>query len=79
MKGIIGSLLIAVGTFASHADTADAEYSNAVERGADAALNIFVHDEQGMPVSGAAINYAYWFRDLKHSLSVTGITDRTGH
>ena len=58
---------------------ADKAYIDALTFGADAAVNVLVCDEAGHPIEGANVNYAYWFRDLKHSLSVTGITDRTGH
>ena len=71
--------LVAVLFSVVHTAGADKAYIDALTFGADAAVNVLVCDEAGHPIEGANVNYAYWFRDLKHSLSVTGITDRTGH
>ncbi len=52
--------------------------ADAVLRGADACLEIFVHDECGIPVPNARIEYAFWQVDRKRTFSVSAKTDSRG-
>lgn len=70
------SLAAAVSIYAKGIDN---EYVEALAQGADAALNVFVHDENGHPVEGAVINYAFWLTNLKQTIAKNGITDKSGH
>lgn len=70
------AFVVAVSAFA---DAVDKDYAHALTFGADAALNVFVHDENGQPVEGAKIDYAFWLMNLKQTVSKTGVTDKTGH
>lgn len=60
------------------AEVADKSLSDAVLRGADASLEIFVHDECGDPVPNARVEYAFWLVDRKRTVSVSAKTDSRG-
>ena len=47
--------------------------------GADAALNVYVHDEMNKPITGACVRCGFWLQTSKSSKAVYGQTDATGH
>ena len=57
----------------------DKELSNALVFGADAALNVYVHDEMNKPITGACVRCGFWLQTSKSSKAVYGQTDATGH
>lgn len=59
--------------------SADTALSEAFAFGADAALNVFAHDEKGLPVTNARVRCGFWFKTERQSPTVTGRTDDTGH
>lgn len=60
------------------ADAADNPLSDAVLHGADACLEILVHDERGNPVPDASVEYAFWQVNQEHTVSVSAKTDSRG-
>lgn len=63
---------------ASGAKAADNSLADAVLHGADACLEILVHDECGAPVPNARVEYAFWLVDRRRTFSVSDKTDSRG-
>ena len=57
----------------------DKELANALAYGADAAINVCVHDEQNHPITGACVRCGFWLQTANLSPAVYGKTDNTGH
>lgn len=55
------------------------EWQTALTQGADAALNVFVHDERGKPIPGAQVRCAFWLGRSGGGNVVYGVADQTGH
>lgn len=70
------AFVVAVSAFA---DAVDKDYAHALTFGADAALNVFIHDEDGQAVTGASVQCCFWFLSKDKSPTVRGLTDDTGH
>ena len=64
---------------AASAPCVDKELAKALAYGADAAINVFVHDEQNHPITGACVRCGFWLQTANLSPAVYGKTDNTGH
>lgn len=72
-------MLLSVVSCVGDAFSADTTQADVPAFGADAAVNVFVHDETGNPITNARVRCGFWFKTEEQSPSVFGRTDRTGH
>ena len=80
MKIVLSLTLNAAFAFTAFAlnDETDVEYISALNYGADAALNVFLHDEEGNPVPNADVRCGFWLMTSKRSGAVYGKSDFEG-
>lgn len=71
--------LFACVVLSARADQDDPEFINALTFGADAALNVYLHDEEGNPVPNADVRCGFWLMTSKRSGAVYGKSDVSGH
>ena len=67
-------MLLSVVSCVGDAFSADTTQSDVPAFGADAAMNVFVHDETGAPITNARVRCGFWFKTEKQSSTVCGKT-----
>ena len=73
-----GLMAVVVVGWTWHAFPLGGAQAEASALGADACLELFVHDEQGQPVPGARVDYSFWLVDRQHTVSSSATTDADG-
>lgn len=74
-----GLMAVVVVGWTWHAFPLGGAQAEASALGADAAVNVFAHDEAGRPVTNARVRCGFWLVSEKRSPVVFGRTDETGH
>ena len=67
-------MLLSVVSCVVDAFSADTTLSDVPAFGADAAVNVFAHDEKGTPITNASVRCGFWFKTEKQSSTVCGKT-----